>query len=94
MLTTRPVTRGCLAIRRRHKYPVLSRSMDAAELRQRAIAEADELEPEPADAAERDLWRRERWGAIVLLCGLADDDDGLLRQAADNVKDSLIPRSH
>jgi hypothetical protein len=48
--------------------------MDPAELRLRAIEEVDELGPEPSDAAELDLWREERWAAVVLLCGLADDN--------------------
>jgi len=47
-----------------------------------ATDEADELGPEPTDEAERDLWREERCGAVVLLCGLADDDAELLRRAA------------
>ncbi|HEY6316526.1 MAG TPA: hypothetical protein VI462_01405 [Acidimicrobiia bacterium] len=54
--------------------------MDAAELRHWAIEEADELGPEPADAAELELRREERWGAVVLLCGLADDDPEVLRR--------------
>jgi hypothetical protein len=29
--------------------------------------------------------RKERWGAVVLLAGLADDDAELLRQAANQV---------
>ena len=61
--------------------------MDAADLRQRAIEEADELGPEPANPAEVDLWREERWGAVVLLCGLADDNPDLLRGAASQVAD-------
>jgi hypothetical protein len=34
---------------------------------------------------ELDLWREERWGAVVLLCGLADDNPDLLRRAAAEV---------
>jgi hypothetical protein len=58
--------------------------MDAAELRARARQEADELGPEPP-GSEADLWRGERWGAVVLLAGLADDNAELLRQAASGV---------
>jgi len=43
-----------------------------------------ELGPEPA-GTEADLWRQERWGAVVLLAGLADDDTELLRKAANGV---------
>jgi hypothetical protein len=56
--------------------------MDALALRARASQEADELGPEPS-GAELELWREERWGAVVLLAGLADDDVELLRQAAN-----------
>jgi hypothetical protein len=56
--------------------------MKPMELGARAREEADELGPEPADMAERDHWREERWGAVVLICGLADDDANLLRDAA------------
>ena len=56
--------------------------MDAAELRARAREEADEPGPE-LRGNEAELWREERWGAIVLLAGLADDDAELLRQAAN-----------
>ncbi len=49
--------------------------------------EADKLGPEPADVAELDLWREERWGAVVLLCGLADDNPDVLRRAASQVAD-------
>jgi hypothetical protein len=58
--------------------------MDASELRARACQEADELGPEPP-SSEADLWREERWGAVVLLAGLADDDAELLREAANGV---------
>jgi len=34
---------------------------------------------------EFELWREERWGAVVLLAGLADDDAELLRQAANGI---------
>jgi hypothetical protein len=34
---------------------------------------------------EADLWREERWGAVVPLAGVADDDAELLRQAANGV---------
>jgi hypothetical protein len=51
-------------------------------LQRRARQEADELGAEPTDVAERDRWREERWGAVVLLAGLADDDAELLRQSA------------
>jgi hypothetical protein len=51
------------------------------ELRARARREADELGPEPP-GPELGLWREERWGAVVLLAGLADDDAELLRQPA------------
>jgi hypothetical protein len=58
--------------------------MDASELRARARQEADELGPEPA-GTEAELWREERWGAVVLLAGLADDDAEPLREAANGV---------
>jgi hypothetical protein len=54
----------------------------AGELRARAGQEAAELGPEPGEGARRDLWREERWGAVVLLAGLADDDAELLSRAA------------
>jgi hypothetical protein len=54
--------------------------MDASELRARARQEANELGPEPP-VTEVDLWREERWGAVVLLAGPADDNADLLRQA-------------
>jgi hypothetical protein len=43
--------------------------------------EADELGPEPP-GSEAELWREERWGAVVLLAGLADDNVELLDEAA------------
>jgi hypothetical protein len=58
--------------------------VDACELRARARQEADELGPEPP-GTEAELWREERWGAVVLLAGLADDNVELLRQAANEV---------
>jgi hypothetical protein len=58
--------------------------MDASELRALARQEADELGPEPP-GTEAELWREERWGAVVLLAGLADDNVELLRQAANEV---------
>jgi hypothetical protein len=61
--------------------------MKPGELRRRVCEEADELGPEPADGADRELWLGERWGAVVPLCGLADDDPALLRQAASDVAD-------
>jgi hypothetical protein len=42
------------------------------------------LGPEPP-GREAELWREERWGAVVLLAGLADDGVELLRQAANQV---------
>jgi len=44
--------------------------MDATKLRARARQEAEELGPEPP-ARKVELWREERWGAVVLLrrCG-------------------------
>jgi hypothetical protein len=65
--------------------------MDASELRARARQEADELGPEPA-GTEAELWRQERWGAVVLLAGLADDDAELLRQAAMEIADEWADR--
>ena len=58
--------------------------MDATELRAHARQDADELGPEPP-GAEAELWREERWGAVVLLAGLADDNVELLRQAANEI---------
>jgi hypothetical protein len=58
--------------------------MDVSELRARARQEADELDPEPA-GTEAERWREDRFGAVVLLAGLADDDAKLLRQAANGV---------
>ena len=42
----------------------------------------NELGPEPP-GREAELWREERWGAVVLLAGLADDNVELLGQAAN-----------
>jgi hypothetical protein len=58
--------------------------MDASELRARARDEADELGPEPP-GIEAELWRQERWGAVVLRAGLADDNVEVLRQATNGV---------
>jgi hypothetical protein len=58
--------------------------VDASELRAPARQEADELGPEPP-GTEAELWREERWGAVVLLAGLADDDAELLREAANQI---------
>jgi hypothetical protein len=66
--------------------------MEPADLRRRARAEADELGPEPADRAERELWREERRGAVVLLAGLADDDAASLRRAALQVAGEWVDR--
>jgi hypothetical protein len=44
--------------------------MDVSELRAWAVGEADELGPE-TPGNEVELWREERWGAVVLLAGLA-----------------------
>jgi hypothetical protein len=40
--------------------------------------------PKPP-GTEAGLWREERWGAVVLLAGLADDDAERLRQAANGI---------
>jgi hypothetical protein len=56
--------------------------MDASELRARARLEAGELGPEPP-GTEAEPWREERWGVVVLLAGLADDNVELLREAAN-----------
>jgi hypothetical protein len=58
--------------------------VDVSELRARARQEANELGPEPA-GTDADLWREERWEAVVLLAGLADDDAELLGWAANGV---------
>lgn len=44
-------------------------SVEAGELRTRALLEADELGPEPI-GSDRDLWLEKRRGAIVLLSGI------------------------
>ena len=56
--------------------------MNAADLRERAEQEADELGPEPIEFAERLLWLEERRGAVELLAGLGDWDSAMLRRAA------------
>ena len=66
--------------------------MDASEPRARARQEADELGPEPP-GTEAELWREERWGAVVLLAGLADDDVELLRQAANQTATEWTDRA-
>jgi hypothetical protein len=53
-----------------------------AELRARAIHEAANLGPLPADPYETMLWREARRSAVLLLALLADRDAGLLRRAA------------
>ena len=51
--------------------------MDASELRARACQEADELGPEPP-GAEAELWREERWGAVVKgQCSDGDEVQGV-----------------
>jgi len=50
----------------------------------RARQEADELGPEPS-CPELEPWRKERWDAVVLLAGPADDNVELLRQAASEL---------
>ena len=65
--------------------------MDASGLRARARHEADEPGPEPT-GPEAKLWREERWGAVVLLAGLADDNAELLRQAANGGADEWTDR--
>ena len=56
--------------------------MSPAELRDHTREEIDELGPEPP-GTELELWREERWGAVVPLAGLADDNPELLRQAGN-----------
>ena len=58
--------------------------MTPSKLRDHALKEIEELGPEPS-GPELELWREERWGAVVHLAGLADDDAELLRAAADQV---------
>jgi hypothetical protein len=65
--------------------------MDASELRARARQEADELGPE-LPGTEAELWREERWGAVVLLAGLADDNAERLRLAANGVAAEWVDR--
>jgi hypothetical protein len=40
--------------------------------------------PEPA-ATQAERWREERWGAVVLLAGLTDDNADRIRRAANEV---------
>jgi len=40
--------------------------------------------------SEFEQWRKERWGAVVLLCGLADDHPDVLRRAAGEVADDEV----
>jgi hypothetical protein len=63
-----------------------------SELRDHALKEIDELGTEPP-GPELELWREERWGAVVLLAGLADDDVELLRQAANEVSSEWTGRA-
>jgi hypothetical protein len=65
--------------------------MDTSELRDRARLEADVLSPEPP-GTEAELWREERWGAVVLLAGLADDKVELLHQAANETASEWTDR--
>ena len=58
------------------------RDVTPHELRARAMQEANELGPEPADPRDRRLWLEERRGAVVLLAYLADRDPAQLRAAA------------
>jgi len=51
-----------------------------------AVEEAGELGPEPADAANPDLWRKERWVRSFCSAG-AGDDPAVLHRAADEVAD-------
>ena len=60
--------------------------MDAAQLGARARQEADELGPEPA-GTEAELWRVERWGAVVLLVGLADPSEILVSRTVVDLTD-------
>ena len=57
----------------------------------RAREEADELGPEPP-GTEAELWREERWGAVVMLADLADDNVELLREAATQVASEWTDR--
>jgi hypothetical protein len=56
--------------------------VDAQELRRRARQEADEISPEPSDWHEREQWKAERHGAVVLLASVADWDQALPERAA------------
>ena len=46
------------------------------------------------EGPEVELWREERWGAVVHLAGLADDDAELLRAAADQVATEWTDREY
>jgi len=52
------------------------------EVRNRARIEVDELDPEPVDPHDRDLWVEERRAAAVLLAALADWSRSTCRHAA------------
>jgi hypothetical protein len=56
--------------------------VDVTNLRVRANQEIADVGTEPADAHERDQWREERRGAVVLLAKIVDRDAQLLRNAA------------
>ena len=56
--------------------------MDAAELRARAPPRSRRARPRTARDRSQTVARR-RWGAVVLLAGLADDNAELLREAAN-----------
>ncbi|MFO1537492.1 MAG: hypothetical protein ACKOVH_06660 [Actinomycetota bacterium] len=56
--------------------------MTPEELRNRARIEVDELDPEPVDPHDRDLWVEERRAAAVLLAALADWSRSTCRHAA------------
>ena len=56
--------------------------MDHRDLIVRALAEANELGPEPGDAAARWRWDEEWRGAVQLLGALGEHDEGGLGRAA------------
>lgn len=60
--------------------------MTESELVSRALEEAEGLGQEPVGPGLA-LWREVRWGAVVLLAGLGDDDPELLRKASRAVVD-------
>ncbi len=60
--------------------------MTVWELVSRALEEAEDLGEEPGGPG-LSLWREERWGAVVLLAGLGDEDPELLRKASRAVVD-------